>query len=163
MRRLLVLTICIACVLVTLPTSGVSAGGLPGQVRVDKLVVGPGPEDGYEFTITCASVTLPPEPISNGEIILLPVPWDEPCQVVETTTQGASVSYTCDTGGEANPCTGPNTFVIDSQDPVTAIITITNDFTTPPSTEATSTSTSTTATAPGDPAADAATAPRFTG
>jgi hypothetical protein len=157
-RRLLVAIVCIASFLVTVPALDAQAGGLPGQVRVDKLVVGPGPDEGYEFTVTCESVTLPAEPIANGDIILLPVPWDESCEVVETVTQGASVTYVCESGGEANPCTGANTFEIDSEDPVTAIITITNDFTVPTSEPSSTTSTSEPA-----PVAGASTAPRFTG
>jgi hypothetical protein len=155
-RRLLLSAVCGALVTVALPSVG-HAGGLPGQVRIDKLVEGPGPASGYEVTIACESVTLPPEPIEDGDTLLIPVPWDEECEVTETVTLGASVTYTCQTGGAQDPCTGDNTFEIFSQDPVTAIITITNSFAEPVPSDTTA-STTTTA-----PVAAAATRPSFTG
>lgn len=172
MKKLLTVAFLVTVAVVVMPASPTEAGGTGRTIEVTKVVVGPGPDGPYQVEAVCDVSVGGTTDISNGETVTgFPQGAEsDTCTFTETTTLGATVSYSCAVipfGDDGATCDDDNTVSFEGDLTGAARITITNTFqeptTTTTSTSTTAPTTSTSLTTTTAAAAAVAATPTFTG
>ena len=108
------------------------AGG-DAQIEVFKEVVGPGPSGPYTIVVDCSSADpFLPFDLADGDsqvIVLGNIVEPVTCNVTETVTQGAQVTYACAAGNAQATCVDSQNITFSPEG--TGGITITNTFAEP--------------------------------